>query len=168
MRISPEAYQSFQQKNGTVSDSYIELFVFELFQIFVHDHIQLVARIGNVQPCYHSFIWRHSRYVWGWRRSHKMPLWDALKNKMPLRSLSRILLKFTDRIAQFLNLLINSGLVFALNVRSVPWSYRLQVFLTAAKILGLTMIIVMGLIRLCQGILYFIIIRYMSDIYHDI
>ena len=87
---------------------------------------------------------------------------------MPLRSLSRILLKFTDRIAQFLNLLINSGLVFALNVRSVPWSYRLQVFLTAAKILGLTMIIVMGLIRLCQGILYFIIIRYMSDIYHDI
>ena len=43
------------------------------------------------------------------------------------------------------------GLIFALNVYSVPWSYRLQVFLTVAKVLGLILIILMGFVRLAQG-----------------
>ncbi|XP_072013471.1 cystine/glutamate transporter-like [Amphiura filiformis] len=42
-------------------------------------------------------------------------------------------------------------LIFALNIYSVPWSYRLQVFLTAAKVLGLVIIILMGFARLAQG-----------------
>ncbi|XP_072013475.1 cystine/glutamate transporter-like isoform X2 [Amphiura filiformis] len=41
--------------------------------------------------------------------------------------------------------------IFALNVYSVPTTYRLQVVLSAAKVLGLVLIIFLGFIRICQG-----------------
>ena len=56
---------------------------------------------------------------------------------------------YNDYYVNFLLPLI--GLIFALNVYSVPGSYRLQVVLTIAKVLGLTMIILMGFVRLAQG-----------------
>ena len=58
----------------------------------------------------------------------------------------------TNDNCDFINIMLTPlGLIFALNVYSVPWSYRLQVFLTVAKVLGLIMIILMGFVRLAQG-----------------
>ncbi|XP_072051840.1 cystine/glutamate transporter-like, partial [Amphiura filiformis] len=42
-------------------------------------------------------------------------------------------------------------LIVVLNIYSVKWSYRLEIVLTSVKLLGLTMIIFIGIVRLCQG-----------------
>ncbi|XP_072051846.1 cystine/glutamate transporter-like [Amphiura filiformis] len=42
-------------------------------------------------------------------------------------------------------------LIVVLNIYSVKWSYRLEIVLTSVKLLGLTMIILIGIVRLCQG-----------------
>ncbi|XP_072013700.1 cystine/glutamate transporter-like [Amphiura filiformis] len=42
-------------------------------------------------------------------------------------------------------------LIVVLNIYSVKWSYRLEIVLTSVKLLGLTMIILIGIVRLYQG-----------------